>query len=207
MKFLAEGGRGHAVLGRMGKRANCQAGRWVTPATRATPCGLHLTCPTRWVDESICPERRRGNAGCPPTSRFKTQPTLGREMIQAVQQAGTVRWRWVTGDAGLWARYRLPRSGGRRWGWWYFAEVPHATQVWRQRPAPRFPPGGRAQTAFSPAWSGVPAPSRIGPSSRLTARGPGFAADVHDAMKAAGPWSDDHFPGPLAAFLVRSGWS
>jgi SRSO17 transposase len=63
-------------------------------------------------------------------------------MIQAVRQAGTLRCRWVTCDEAF-GRDTDLLDRVAALGLWYFAEVPHDTQVWRQRPA----------TAV-PAWSG-----------------------------------------------------
>jgi SRSO17 transposase len=78
----------------------------------------------------------------PAALGFKTKPTLGWEMIEAVGQAGTLRARWVTCDEAFGRDTSLlDRIDGL--GLWYFAEVPHDTQLWRQRPA-----------TGVPSWSG-----------------------------------------------------
>ena len=63
---------------------------------------------------------------------------LGWEMLQAVYQAGTVRARWVTCAEAFGRESRLLDQIDTL-GLWYLAEVPHDTQVWRQRPATGVP--------------------------------------------------------------------
>jgi SRSO17 transposase len=67
---------------------------------------------------------------------------LGWRMIKAIQQAGTLRCRWVACDAGF-GRDTALLDNIDSLGLWYFAAVPHDTHVWQARPA----------TAV-PAWSG-----------------------------------------------------
>ena len=62
------------------------------------------------------------------------------EMIQAVQQAGTLRCRWVACDEAV-GRDTTRRDHIAGLGLWYDAEVPHDTQVWRERPATMVPAG------------------------------------------------------------------
>ena len=58
---------------------------------------------------------------------------------QAAHHAGTLRARWVTCDEAFGRDTRLlDHIDGL--GLWYFAEVPHDTQVWRQWPATVVPP-------------------------------------------------------------------
>ena len=83
-------------------------------------------------------------------------------MLQAVVQAGTVRFHWVTCDEAFGGEptfldgvAALPR--------WYYAEMPHDTRVWLQRPAPAVPAWvGRGcrprQVRLVP---GEPAPQRV----------------------------------------------
>ncbi len=73
---------------------------------------------------------------------FKTKPTLGWEMIQGVHPAHTLRVRWVTCDEAC-GRDTSLLDHIDRIGLWYFAEVPHDTPVWPQRP-----------TTTVPTWSG-----------------------------------------------------
>jgi SRSO17 transposase len=145
--FLKQGQESVGVkrqyCGEVGKRANCQAGVFLGYASHKgyTLLDRRLYLPHEWVeDEAYAPRRRR--CGVPTDIPFKTKPTLGWEMIQAVHQAGTLRCRWVTCDEAF-GRDTACLDRVAELGLWYFAEVPHDTQVWRQRPA----------TAV-PAWSG-----------------------------------------------------
>ena len=145
--FLKQGQESVGVkrqyCGEVGTRANCQAGVFLGYASHKgyTLLDRRLYLPHEWVeDEAYAPRRRR--CGVPTDIPFKTKPTLGWEMIQAVHQAGTLRCRWVTCDEAL-GRDTDCLDRVAELGLWYFAEVPHDTQVWRQRPA----------TAV-PAWSG-----------------------------------------------------
>lgn len=145
--FLKQGQESVGVkrqyCGEVGKRANCQAGVFLGYASHKgyTLLDRRLYLPHEWVeDKAYAPRRRR--CGVPTDIPFKTKPTLGWEMIQAVHQAGTLRGRWVTCDEAF-GRDTDCLDRVAELGLWYFAEVPHDTQVWRQRPA----------TAV-PAWSG-----------------------------------------------------
>jgi SRSO17 transposase len=127
--------------GEVGKRANCQAGVYLGYASRQgyTLLDRRLYLPQEWVADERYAERRR-RCGVPAALTFKTQPTLGWEMMQAVHQASTLRARWVTCDEAFGRDTNLlDQIDGI--GRWYFAEVPHDTQVWRQRPATAVPPG------------------------------------------------------------------
>jgi SRSO17 transposase len=129
--------------GEVGKRANCQAGVYVGYASRKgyTLLDRRLYLPQEWVEAATYAARRR-RCGVPADLGFKTKPTLGWEMIEAVRQAGTLRACWVTCDEAFGRDTRLlDRIDGL--GLWYFAEVPHDTQLWRQRPA-----------TGVPSWSG-----------------------------------------------------
>lgn len=124
-------------------------------------------------------------------------------MIQAVHQAGTVRCRWVTCDEAF-GRDTVFLDQVAGMGLWYFAEVPHDTQGWRQRPA----------TAV-PAWVGQ---GRNPTRARLVKGAP--AAHTVVAVAAALPaehWSRQTIKagsqGPrvadfaaLRAIGVREGW-
>ncbi|MGH8058383.1 MAG: IS701 family transposase, partial [Candidatus Entotheonellia bacterium] len=145
--FLKQGQESVGVkrqyCGAVGKRANCQAGVFLGYASRQgyTLLDRRLYLPHAWVEEEAYGERRR-KCGVPADIAFKTKPPLGWEMIQAVHAAGSLRGRWVTCDEAFGRETAfLDQVAGR--GLWDFAEVPHDTQVWRQRP----------ETAV-PAWSG-----------------------------------------------------
>ena len=129
--------------GAVGKRANGQAGVYLGYASRQgyTLLDRRLYWPQEWVAGEAYAERRR-RCGVPAELPFKTKPTLGGEMIQAVHHAGTLRARWVTCDEAF-GRDTSRLDHINSLGLQYVAEVSHDTQVWRQRPA----------TAV-PAWSG-----------------------------------------------------
>jgi len=142
--FLKQGEESVGVkrqyCGEVGKRANCQAGVYLGYASRTgyTLVDRRLYLPQEWVEEEAYAERRR-KCGVPTDIAFKTKPTLGGEMIQAVHAAGTLRSRWVTCDEAFGRDTAfLDQVAGL--GRWYFAEVPHDTQVWAQRPATAVPP-------------------------------------------------------------------
>lgn len=129
--------------GELGKRANCQAGVFLGYASQQgdTLLDRRLYLPQEWVEDEAYAERRQA-CGVPVGSVFTTKPMLGGAMIQAVQQAGTLRCRWVACDEAFGRdTTRLDHIAGL--GLWYYAEVPHDTQVWRERPA-----------TMVPAWSG-----------------------------------------------------
>lgn len=85
--------------GEVGKRANCQAGVYLGYASRKgyTLLDRRLYLPQEWVEDEAYAERQR-RCGVPAALTFKTKPTLGWEMIQAVRQVGTVRAQWVVCD-------------------------------------------------------------------------------------------------------------
>jgi len=129
--------------GELGKRANCQAGVFLGYASQQgyTLLDRRLYLPQEWVEDEAYAERRKA-CRVPVDSVFTTKPMLGGAMIQAVQQAGTLRCRWVACDEAF-GRDTTLLDHIARLGLWYYAEVPHDTQVWRERPA-----------TMLPAWSG-----------------------------------------------------
>jgi SRSO17 transposase len=142
--FLKQGRESVGVkrqyCGEVGKRANCQAGVFLGYASRQgyTLVDRRLYLPQEWVEDEAYAERRR-RCGVPADTPFKTKPTLGGEMIQAVHHAHTLRARWVTCDEAFGREtHLLDHIDGL--GLWYDAEVPHDTHVWRQRPATAVPP-------------------------------------------------------------------
>ena len=142
--FLKQGQESVGVkrqyCGEVGKRANCQAGVYVGYASRQgyTLLDRRLYLPQEWVEDEAYAERRR-RCGVPADMPFKTKPALGWEMIQAIHRAQTLRGRWVTCDEAFGRDTSLlDHIDGI--GLWYFAEVPHDTQVWQHRPATAVPP-------------------------------------------------------------------
>src|SRR5712691_12617586 len=165
--FLKQGqetvGVKRQYCGEVGKRANCQAGVFLGYASRTgyTLLDRRLYLPQEWVEDETYAERRR-RCGVPADMPFKTKPLLGWEMIQAVHRAHTLRARWVTCDEAFGrATTLLDHLDGL--GLWYFAEVPHDTQVWRQRPVTAVPAwaGRGRQPTRAHVVAGAPAPDTV----------------------------------------------
>lgn len=129
--------------GELGKRANCQAGVFVGYVSRKgyTLLDRRLYLPEEWVEEEAY-AGKRDKCGIPKTVSFKTKPELAVEMISEVKQAGTLAGQWVAADEGFGRDTAFLDAVGKC-GLWYFAEVPHDTRVWTERP----------ETAV-PEWSG-----------------------------------------------------
>lgn len=127
--------------GELGKVANCQAGVFVGYASSKgyTLLNRRLYLPEEWFTEAYTEQRER--CGIPSTVSFKTKPQLGLEMVKEIREAGVLRFRWLTCDEAFGRDTVFLDEVGKYVQ--YFAEVPHDTEVWRQRPA----------TAV-PAWSG-----------------------------------------------------
>jgi SRSO17 transposase len=126
--------------GELGKRANCQAGvfaGYVSPQGY-TLLDRRLYLPEEWLTDDAYAERRR-QCGLPPATPFKTKPELALEMITAVVQSQALRCRWVVADAAFGNNPGF-LEGVAGLGLWYFAEVPHSTRVWAERPATHIPP-------------------------------------------------------------------
>lgn len=126
--------------GELGKVANCQAGVFVGYASRKgyTLLDRRLYLPEEWVTEAAYAERRQ-KCGVPAAVTFQTKPELAWAMLQALHAAGTLRGQWLTCDTAFGRDTTfLDRVAGL--GWWYYAEVPHDTQVWQDRPATEVPP-------------------------------------------------------------------
>ncbi len=145
--FLKQGRESVGVkrqyCGEVGKRANCQAGVFLGYASSGgyTLVDRRLYVPQEWVADDTYAARRH-KCGVPPDLAFKTKPELGWEMMCAVVDHQVLRCRWVTCDEAFGRDTTfLDHVAGS--GLWYFAEVPHDTRVWCERPL----------TAV-PAWSG-----------------------------------------------------
>jgi SRSO17 transposase len=129
--------------GELGKTANCQAGAFLAYASRKgyTLLDRRLYLPEEWVKDEAYAGRRE-KCGVPVDLEFKTKLELTLEMLEDVVKAKTLPGRWVACDEAFGcAPDFLDRVAGL--DLWYYAEVPHDTQVWLQRP----------DTAI-PVWSG-----------------------------------------------------
>ena len=128
--------------GELGKTANCQAGVFLGYASHKGYTLLHrqLYLPEEWVKDEAYAERRQ-KCGVPEEVTFQTKPELGLEMLEAVCQAGTLPGRWLACDEAF-GRSTVFLDQVADLGLWYYAEVPHDTCVWRERPA-----------TYVPTWS------------------------------------------------------
>ena len=126
--------------GELGKRANCQAGVFVGYVSPQgyTLLDRRLYVPAEWLTDDAYAERRR-QCGLPPDLTFKTKPALAQEMLAAVVQSQALRCRWVVADEAFGGNPGF-LDGVAGLGLWYFAEVPHTTRVWAERPATHIPP-------------------------------------------------------------------
>jgi len=140
--------------GEVGKRANCQAGVFLGYASQRgyTLLDRRLYLPEEWVEQPAY-AARRADCGVPQDAVFPTKPQLGPAMLRAVRQAGPLRGRRVACDEGF-GRDTALLDGIADAGLWYYAEVPHDTRVWVERPAMAVPPWsgrGRKPTREPPA--------------------------------------------------------
>ena len=176
--------------GELGKTANCQAGVFLGYASQKGYTLLHrrLYLPEEWVKDEAYAERRQ-KCGVPKEVTFQTKPDLGLEMLEAVCQAGTLPGRWLACDEAF-GRSTMFLDQVADLGLWYYAEVPHDTCVWLERPA-----------TYLPTWSGRGRkPTRL----RLVAGTPDpQAVDEMAASLPAEQWSrhtiKEGSKGPLVA--------
>jgi SRSO17 transposase len=126
--------------GELGKRANCQAGVFVgyVSSQGSTLLDRRLYVPVEWLTDNVYAERRR-QCGMPAEITFKTKPELAQAMLAAIVQTQALRCRWVVADEAFGGNPGF-LDGVAGLGLWYFAEVPHTTRVWDERPATHVPP-------------------------------------------------------------------
>src|SRR5688572_27254663 len=143
--FLKQGKESVGVkrqyCGEVGKRANCQAGVFLGYASDAGYTLLHrrLYMPVEWVQDAAFAERRV-KCGIPSNLRFRTKPELGWDLIRDVVDSQQMRARWVACDEAF-GRDSAFLDAVASSGLWYFAEVPHDTRVWLERPLTAVPEG------------------------------------------------------------------
>ena len=129
--------------GELGKKANCQAGVFVGYASTKGYTLIHrrLYLPKEWVKDQAFAERRQ-KCGVPEEITFQTKPTLGFEMLKEIRREGTLPGRWLTCDEAF-GQSPAFLDQVADLGLWYYAEIPHTTRVWIDRPA-----------TYVPQWSG-----------------------------------------------------
>ncbi len=140
--FPKQGGHSVGVArlwcGALGKVANCQASVVAAYAAEQgyTLVDRRLYLPERWWSEAY--QERWQACGIPDQTPFRTEPELAGELIDTLHQRGVLPFQWVTFDEHFgYDPALLDRVAAR--GLWYFAEVPHDTRVWQQRPRTAVP--------------------------------------------------------------------
>jgi SRSO17 transposase len=138
--------------GQLGKVENCQVGVFTAYASSKgyTLLDARLYLPEVWFGAEA--DDRCEKCGVPEDITFHTKPELALDMLKTVIKDGSLRFRWITCDE-TYGRDTTFLDGvaALDGDYWYFAEVPHDTQVWETRP----------KTAV-PEWSGQGRkPSRV----------------------------------------------
>lgn len=180
------------MCGELGKVANCQAGLFLSYASEKgyTLLDRRLYLPQEWVEDDAYAERRT-QCGVPADIPFQTKPQLAAEMIQAVHEADTLPYGWLTCDAAFGRDTNFLDHVGEYVS--YFAEVESDTRVWLERPA----------TAI-PEWSGRGRP----PTRQRLLAGEPAAATVAAVAQTLSPsaWQrrtiKEGSKGPLVADFV-----
>jgi SRSO17 transposase len=124
--------------GELSKMTNCQAGVFLAYASPKgyTLLDRRLYLPEVWVSNKAYAKRRH-KCGIPSEIEFRTKTELGQEMIQAVHATGSLRHRWLICDQEFgYNPAFLDRIAELVY---YFAEVPHDTLVWLERPVTGVP--------------------------------------------------------------------
>ena len=123
--------------GELGKVANCQAGVFLSYASRKgyTLLDRRLYLPEEWFTDAGSAERREA-CGVPAGVSFKTKPELALEMITNLTEQKVLPCRWVTCDAAFSNHAFLDAMGEMVY---YLAEVSADTRVWRDRPKTGIP--------------------------------------------------------------------
>jgi SRSO17 transposase len=138
--------------GQLGKVENCQVGVFAAYASSKgyTLLDARLYLPEAWFEAEA--EGRREKCGVPDDITFHTKPELALDMLKRVIGDGNLHFRWITCDEAYGRDTAfLDGIAALDGDYWYFAEVPHNTQVWEARP----------KTAV-PEWSGQGRkPSRV----------------------------------------------
>lgn len=126
------------MCGQLGKVANCQAGVFLSYASKKgyTLLDRRLYLPKEWVEEDAYAKRRK-KCGVPTDIMFQTKPQLAAEMLLAVHEAGSLPFGWLTCDEAFGRDTHFLDTVGEVVS--YFAEVPCDTRVWLSRPATAIP--------------------------------------------------------------------
>jgi SRSO17 transposase len=149
--------------GTLGKIENCQAGVFICYASSKGRTFLdhRLYMPEEWIKGEEFAERRR-RYGVPEDLVFKKKQELGFDMIKSIVEEESLRARWLTCDEAF-GRDTLFLDNVAGTGLLYFAEVPHDTRVWTERPEvaiPEWSGHGKKPTRVR-VVSGAPKPQNV----------------------------------------------
>ncbi len=136
--------------GELGKKANCQAGVFLSYASDRGATLIHrqLYLPPHGVEDPAWADRRP-RCGVPPDPIFQTKPQLAAALVAEVVAAGRLPVRWVTCDEGY-GQDPAFLDGLVERGLGYLAEVPHTTRVWLTRPPREVSPSSRGHPRLPP---------------------------------------------------------
>jgi SRSO17 transposase len=128
--------------GSVGKVANSQVGVYLGYVSRKgySVIAGRLFMSQQWFDSEHA--NKRDACGVPEELKFKSKPQIALDLLQEMQQRGTLPFQWVAADE-LYGDSPAFRDGVAVMGKWYFTEIACSTLIWRRRPA-----------VFVPPWSG-----------------------------------------------------
>jgi SRSO17 transposase len=148
--------------GAQGKVANCQAS---VVAAYASKHGYTLVDRCLYLHQSwFTPEYRSRweRCGIPDDVSFRTRPELAAELVHTLQKRRVLPFRWVTCDEAF-GNNPVFLDAISELKLYYFAEVPHDTRVWMERPPTAVPPRGKRGPAPTRERlaADAPAPVRV----------------------------------------------
>jgi SRSO17 transposase len=131
-KGTRSAGVGRQYSGTLGRTDNCQIGVFLGYASSQghTLIDRRLYMTEAWFTD---PTRRHPRAAVPEDLEFRTKHELALEMLDTVDAAGHVAYRWVTGDAAYGDAHDVRQAVADR-GKWYCFEVSSSAQVWKTDP-------------------------------------------------------------------------
>jgi len=148
--------------GALGKVANCQAS---VVACYASKHGFTLVDRRLYLHKSwFTPEYRSRweRCGIPDDISFHTRPELAAEVVSTLARRKVLPFRWVTCDEAYGTNPAFLDAISAL-DLYYFAEVPHDTRVWLERPPTAVPTRGKRGPApqRERVMAQAPAPLRV----------------------------------------------
>lgn len=125
--------------GQLGKNANCQVGVFAGYASSLGYALLshRLYVPREWLEDEQFAERRK-KAGIPEGLEFQTKQQLSIDMLRSILDEGSLQFRWVLFDCEMGMDTKT-LDVLEQMEQYYFADVPHDTRVWQERPKTEIP--------------------------------------------------------------------